>query len=86
MEYTELADEDSSPDTISFSTDRFSFYAIAYTDREQERVKRTEGPEEMSGGRNLINLMMVAAILLAAGITFLLVRYMVRRRVRRRPL
>lgn len=32
QKYTELADEDKNPDTITFSTDRFSPYAIAYID------------------------------------------------------
>ncbi len=32
QEYAELVDEDKNPDTITFSTDRFSPYAIAYID------------------------------------------------------
>lgn len=49
LEYMELLDEDDDPDTISFSTDRFSHYAIAYIDRnadgtaEQTEIKADNG-------------------------------------------
>lgn len=49
LEYMELLDEDDDPDTISFSTDRFSHYAIAYIDwsadgtAEQTEIKADNG-------------------------------------------
>ena len=84
MEYTELADEDDSPDTISFATDRFSSYAIAYTDRQTERTEISGSAKQLSGSRGLLNILVVAAIILATGITFFLVFYIVREGITRR--
>lgn len=83
-EYTELADEDDSPDTITFATDRFSPYAIAYTDREPEKAEIPESPKGLSGNRGMANIVVVAAIILATGITFFLVFYIVREEMARR--
>ena len=42
-EFVQLSDEDENPDTITFSADRFSSYAIAYIDREKEEEGKTKG-------------------------------------------
>lgn len=83
-EFAELADEDDSPDTITFSTDRFSHYAIAYTDRQPERGKAPGSAKSLSGSRSVTNIIVIFAIILATGITFFLVFYLVREAIARR--
>lgn len=83
-EFAELADEDDSPDTITFSTDRFSHYAIAYTDRQPERGKAPGSATSLSGSRGVVNIVVIFAIILATGITFFLVFYLVREAIARR--
>lgn len=83
-EFAELADEDDSPDTITFSTDRFSHYAIAYTDRQPERGKAQGSAKSLSGSRSVTNIIVIFAIILATGITFFLVFYLVREAIARR--
>lgn len=84
MQFTEIADEDDSPDTITFATDRFSPYAIAYTDQKVERVKTARSAKDISGSRGMVNIVVIAAIILATGITFFLVFYIVREAIIRR--
>ncbi len=83
-EFAELEDEDDSPDTITFSTDRFSHYAIAYTDRQPERGKAPGSAKSLSGSRSVTNIIVIFAIILATGITFFLVFYLVREAIARR--
>lgn len=47
-EVVQLSDEDENPDTITFSADRFSSYAIAYLDGEKEEERETEGETAQS--------------------------------------
>ncbi len=63
-EFAQLADEDDNPDTITFSTDKFSPYAIAYIDW---NVKdRETGADKNRGMRNAAGIVIV---LLAMAVT-----------------
>lgn len=59
-----LPDIDSDPDTITFKTDRFSTYAIAY----EEDVRDPGNVDAGDGNFNVIVLQMILAIITAAGV------------------
>ena len=75
----QLTDEDESPDTITFSTDRLSRCAIAYMDLDMGNEKETEGITEeetdVAGEKNATNAVVAIAVMLAAGATLLLLWY-----------
>ena len=76
----QLADEDESPDTITFSTDRLSRCAIAYIDMETGNEETTEGEttvEEkgIDSAKNAMDAVAAIAVMLAAGATLLLLWY-----------
>ncbi len=65
-EFAQLSDEDDNPDTITFSTDRFSPYAIAYVDPSAEN-----GASDKAGtkSREMRNAAGIAIVLLAIVVT-----------------
>lgn len=80
QEFTELADEDNNPDTVTFSTDRFSPYAIAYID---PHVKGTETPKaiEQTGSSGWVTTVILISCLFAAvAVTTILIFLLIRRR------
>lgn len=75
-ELVQLSDEDGNPETITFSADRFSPYAIAYIDREQEEEGKTKGEGEAvqnSRAKNAAGAVIVimAVIVTATGIWYI---------------
>lgn len=75
-EFVQLSDEDENPDTITFSTDRFSSYAIAYIDREKEEEKEGKTEREAvqnSRAKNAAGAVIVvmAVIVTATGIWYI---------------
>ena len=71
----QLADEDESPDTITFSTDRLSRCAIAYIDMETGNEETTEGETGIDSAKNATDAVAAIAVMLAAGATLLLLWY-----------
>lgn len=63
-EFAQLADEDDNPDTITFSTDKFSPYAIAYIDWQGEN-----GDAKAAKSRGMRNAAGIVIVLLAAAVT-----------------
>lgn len=76
QDFAQLSDEDDNPDTITFSTDKFSSYVIAYIDWEAETVEALENVENVTGNNSAVNVIMAVVIALAIGITSLLIWYM----------
>ena len=73
-EFVQLSDEDENPDTITFSADRFSSYAIAYIDREKEEEGKTKGEAVQNGrAKNAAGAVIVvmAVIVTATGIWYI---------------
>lgn len=75
-ELVQLSDEDENPETITFSADRFSPYAIAYIDREKEEEGKTKGEREAvqnSRAKNAAGAVIVimAVIVTATGIWYI---------------
>jgi len=87
QDFAQLTDEDDSPDTITFSTDKFSPCAIAYFDwktADPSEVE-TDGPEaakDAAGDKSGVNVIAAVAVALAVGIISLLVGYAVIKRRR----
>lgn len=77
LDYAELMDEDDNPDTISFSTDRFSPYAIAYIDWQP---KGASDSLEDTGESRRESAVVIAAVMLAAAITLLILFYFVKKK------
>lgn len=74
QELVQLSDEDKNPNTITFSTDRLSSYAIAYIDREMEDEGEPAGEAVQSGkAKNVIGAVIVvmALIVTATGIWYI---------------
>lgn len=66
-EFAQLSDEDDNPDTITFSTDRFSSYAIAYIDWDAEHAG--DGTEASAKSRRMRNAAGIVIVLLAVIVT-----------------
>lgn len=75
QDFAQLSDEDDNPDTITFSTDKFSSYAIAYIDWETRTPETLENTESVTGNNSAINAVMAVVIAIAIGITSLLIWY-----------
>ena len=75
QDFAQLSDEDDNPDTITFSTDRFSSYAIGYIDWETEPSEALEDTESVAGNNSAINVIMAVVIAAAIGIISLLIWY-----------
>lgn len=75
QDFAQLSDEDDNPDTITFSTDKFSSYAIGYIDWETGTAEALENTESVTGNNNAINVIVAVVIAVAIGITSLLIWY-----------
>lgn len=73
QEFAQLPDEDDNPDTITFSTDQFSPYAIAYIDWEAEEAKKPQETERVVDDKGMAGVIVVIVVALGIGITVLLV-------------
>lgn len=91
LEYTELADKDKDADTVTFTTDRFSTYAIAYidwqpnADTQQESTEaenttpaQTTGSPGISGA--VTSVIAVLAVILAAAASMLILWFIMKKR------
>lgn len=77
-EFAQLSDEDDNPDTITFSTDKFSPYAIAYIDG--QTAPGISGKE--SGDRRFRNAAGIVIVFLALAVTVTGVLYIAGKRRR----
>lgn len=80
VEYAELADQDDDPDTISFSTDRFSPYAIAYLELSPESAGGTDRAENAGMSEKTKDIIGAVSVAGACAITLFLVMYLMKRR------
>lgn len=69
QDFSQLADEDDNPDTITFSTDKFSPYAIAYIDWQQESEEIPAVLEKEPDDRWLKNAAGIVVVFLALAVT-----------------
>ena len=69
QDFAQLADEDDNPDTITFSTDKFSPYAIAYIDWQQERGETPAVLEKEPEDGRLKNMAGIVVVFLALAVT-----------------
>ncbi|MCM1123449.1 MAG: Ig-like domain-containing protein [Eubacterium sp.] len=76
--FAQLSDEDDTADTITFSTDQFSPYAIAYIDFEAGEADALA--VEDNGGTTAVKAIVAVIVALAIGITSLGVWYIMNRR------
>lgn len=72
MEYAELVDEDDDPDTISFSTDRFSSYAIAYIDWDADENGLTE---KTADSKKVVNVIIITFVIAVAAMVLFTLLY-----------
>lgn len=77
-EFAQLSDEDDNPDTITFSTDKFSPYAIAYVDEQTAPGISGKG----LGDRRFRNAAGIVIVLLALAVTVTGVLYIAGKRRR----
>ncbi len=77
-EFAQLSDEDDNPDTITFSTDKFSPYAIAYVDEQTAPGISGKDP----GDRRFRNAAGIVIVLLALAVTVTGVLYIAGKRRR----
>ncbi len=68
-EFAQLADEDDNPDTITFSTDKFSPYAIAYIDWNAESGTAADEAGAQAKGSEIRNAAGIVIVLLAVAVT-----------------
>lgn len=77
QEFAQLVDEDNNPDTITFSTDRFSPYAIAYIDWQPESDEFPEVVESEPDNRGLRNAAGIVIVFMALAVTVTGILYIV---------
>ena len=82
QDFAQLADEDDNPDTITFSTDKFSPYAIAYIDWQQEGGDTPAVLEKEPEDRRLKNAAGIVVVFLALVATVTGVLYIAGRKKR----
>lgn len=75
QDFAQLSDEDDNPDTITFSTHKFSSYAIGYIDWETGTAEALENTENVTGNNSAISVIMAVVIAIAIGITSLFIWY-----------
>lgn len=81
-EFAQLADEDDNPDTITFSTDKFSPYAIAYIDWNEGKEAAAGEAGTTAKSRRARNAAGIAIVLLAVVVTVTGVLYIAGKRRR----
>ncbi|MDE6404857.1 MAG: InlB B-repeat-containing protein [Lachnospiraceae bacterium] len=69
QDFAQLADEDDNPDTITFSTDKFSPYAIAYIDWQPESGEISGASEREPDNRRLRTVAGIVIVFLALAVT-----------------
>lgn len=82
QDFAQLLDEDDDPDTITFSTDRFSPYAIAYIDWPAEKTEDAEVAGDHADDNGIVSVIAIMAVAIALVVTFWLVWRVVRRKRR----
>lgn len=80
VEYAELADQDDNPDTISFCTDRFSPYAIAYLELSPENAGGTDRAENTGMSEKTKDIIGAVSVAGAGAVTLFLIMYLMKRR------
>lgn len=80
IEFAELTDEDNDPDTITFSTDRFSPYAIAYIDLYAKETAPTTNVEPSVTGRGVTGVILALSIFIAMALASFFIFILIRRR------
>lgn len=81
-DYAELADQDEDPDTITFFTDKFSPYAIAYMELSQENTNEPDVAQNTEMSEAKKDIIAVVCVAAACIVTFSLSAYMIKRRRR----
>lgn len=71
VEYAELVDEDDDPDTISFSTDRFSPYAVAYIDWSGDTAQAGKNGDKS----RIVNVIIITFVIAVAAMVFFTLLY-----------
>lgn len=71
MEYAELADEDNAPDTITFATDRFSPYAIAYIDWDGDAGRKGKGADN----GKIVNIIIITFVMIVGAMVAVTLLY-----------
>lgn len=82
QEFAQLPDEDDDPDTITFSTDRFSPYAIAYIDWAEKKTEASDVMDDTVKDNGVVYVVVIMAIAIAVVITFWLLWYIGRKKKR----
>lgn len=82
QEFAQLLDEDEDPDTITFSTDRFSPYAIAYIDWPAEKAEATGDTADGTVDNGIVSVIAIMVVALALVTTFGLLWYVFKKRRR----
>lgn len=80
QDFAQLLDEDENPDTITFSTDKFSPYAIAYIDWSKEADQDSHMTEDADNDKGIVSVIAIMAVAIALVITLWLVWRMVRKK------
>lgn len=80
IEFAELTDEDNDPDTITFSTDRFSPYAIAYIDLYAKETAPTTNVEPSVTSKGVTRVILILSIFIAMALTSFFIFILIRRR------
>lgn len=82
QDFAQLLDEDDDPYTITFSTDRFSPYAIAYIDWPGNKTKESDVTDDTVKDNGVVYVVAIMAVAIAAVVTFFLLWYISRRKKR----
>lgn len=77
QDFAQLVDEDNNPDTITFSTDRFSPYAIAYIDWQPENDGQPEVLEREPNNHRLRNAAGIVIVFMTLAVTVTGILYIV---------
>lgn len=80
QEFMELVDEDNDPSTVTFSTDRFSPYAIAYIDPHIKGADTAEIARHTGPGRNITTVIIIFCSFAAIAMTIVLIFLLMRRK------
>lgn len=70
-EFAQLADEDDNPDTITFSTDKFSPYAIAYIDWNEGKEAGTTAKSRRARNAAGIAIVLLAVVVTVTGVLYI---------------
>lgn len=82
QDFAQLPDEDENPDTITFSTDRFSSYAIAYIDWPENKTEDSDVEDDTVRDNGVVYVVVIMAVAIAVVVTFFLLWYISRKKKR----